>query len=32
LEDIYACNKRWVVRTLHRGEHLDEVEAGLNSR
>ena len=32
LEDIYAYNKRWVVRTLHRGEHLDEVEAVLNSR
>ena len=20
-------NKRWVVRALHRGEHLDEVDA-----
>ena len=29
LEDIYAYNKRWVVRALHRGEHLDEVDAAL---
>lgn len=27
LEEIYANNKRWVMRALHRGEHLDEVEA-----
>jgi DinB superfamily len=26
LEEIYAYNKRWVVRALHRGEHLDEAE------
>ena len=32
LEEIYAYNKRWVVRALHRGEHLDEVAAALNSR
>ena len=32
LEEIYAYNKRWVVRALHRGEHLDEVDAALNSR
>ena len=31
LEEIYAYNKRWVVRALHRGEHLDEVAAGLNN-
>jgi hypothetical protein len=31
LEEIYAYNKRWVVRALHRGEHLDEVDAALNS-
>ena len=30
LEAIYAYNKRWVVRALHRGEHLDEVDAALN--
>ena len=30
LEKIYAYNKRWVVRALHRGEHLDEVDAALN--
>jgi hypothetical protein len=29
LEEIYTYNKRWVVRALHRGEHLDEVEAAL---
>ncbi len=32
LEAIYAYNKRWVVRALHRGEHLDEVDAALNRR
>jgi len=31
LEEIYAYNKRWVVRALHRGEHLDEVDAALQS-
>ena len=30
LEEIYAYNKRWVVRALHRGEHLDEVDSALN--
>jgi hypothetical protein len=29
LEEIYAYNKRWVERALHRGEHLDEVDAAL---
>lgn len=29
LEEIYNHNKRWVVRALHRNEHLDEVDAGL---
>jgi hypothetical protein len=29
LEEIYAHNKRWVVRSLHRGEHLDEAETAL---
>ena len=29
LEEIYAYNKRWVIRALHRGEHLDEAEAAL---
>jgi hypothetical protein len=32
LEEIYKYNKRWVVRALHRGEHLDEAEAALNRR
>ena len=30
LEEIYAYNKRWVVRALHRGEHLDEVDAAFS--
>lgn len=29
LEEIYAYNKRWIVRALHRNEHLDEAEAAL---
>ena len=29
LEEIYAHNLRWVVRALHRGGHLDEVDAAL---
>ena len=29
LDEIHAYNKRWVVRALHRGEHLDEAEAAL---
>lgn len=29
LEELYAYNKRWVVRALHRNEHLDEVDASL---
>lgn len=29
LEEIYAYNKRWVLRALHRGEHLTEAEAAL---
>jgi hypothetical protein len=29
LEKIYNYNKRWVVRSMHRGEHLDEVDAAL---
>ncbi len=31
LEEIYAYNKRWVVRALHRNEHLDEADAALAS-
>lgn len=31
LEQLYAYNKRWVVRALHRGEHLDDVDAALKS-
>jgi nucleotide-binding universal stress UspA family protein len=29
LDEIDAYNHRWVVRALHRGEHLDEVDAAL---
>jgi hypothetical protein len=29
LEEIYVYNKRWVVRALHRSEHLDEADAAL---
>jgi hypothetical protein len=31
LEEIYAYNQRWVVRALHRGEHLNDVDAALKS-
>jgi hypothetical protein len=27
LEEVYEQNGRWVLRALHRNEHLDEVEA-----
>lgn len=30
LEEIFNYNKRWVIRALHRNEHLDEVDAALN--
>ena len=29
VEELYNFNKRWVVRALHRNEHLDEVDAAL---
>lgn len=31
LELIHEYNKRWVLRALHRGKHLDEVDAALQS-
>lgn len=31
LEEIYNYNKRWVIRALHRNEHLDDVDAALKS-
>lgn len=31
LEELAAYNRRWVVRALHRGEHLDEAEAALGA-
>lgn len=32
LEEIFKYNQRWVVRGLHRGEHLDEVDAALENQ
>ncbi len=32
LEEIYTYNKRWVIRSLHRNEHLDEAEAALQQK
>jgi Mycothiol maleylpyruvate isomerase N-terminal domain len=29
LEELYKYNKRWVVRALHRDEHLNEVDEAL---
>ena len=29
LEEIHTYNPRWVIRALHRNEHLDEAEAAL---
>ncbi len=29
LEEVYQYNKRWVDRSLHRNEHLDEASAAL---
>lgn len=31
LEEIFTYNKRWVIRALHRNEHLDEVDRALKS-
>ena len=31
LEEIYNFNKRWVIRALHRNEHLDEADAALKN-
>jgi len=31
LEEIYNYNKRWVIRALHRNEHLNEVDAALKT-
>lgn len=32
LDELHAHNARWVVRALHRNEHLDEVDAALAAR
>jgi len=29
LEEIYNYNKRWVIRALHRDEHLNEADMAL---
>jgi hypothetical protein len=29
LEEIFNYNKRWVIRALHRNEHLDDVDTAL---
>jgi hypothetical protein len=31
LEEIYDYNPRWVIRALHRNEHLDEVDTALRN-
>ena len=31
LEEIYNYNKRWVIRALHRAEHLDEADSALKN-
>ena len=31
LEEIHKYNKRWVIRALHRNEHLDEADKALTS-
>jgi len=31
LDEIYQYNKRWVIRSLHRDEHLNEAEAALHA-
>lgn len=32
LEEIHAYNKRWVIRALHRNEHLNEADTALQDR
>ncbi len=32
LKEMYAYNKRWVIRALHRNEHLDEVDTALKEQ
>jgi hypothetical protein len=32
IDEIYTYNKRWIERSLHRGEHLDEVDAALGTQ
>jgi len=31
LKEVHAYNARWVVRAMHRNEHLNEVDAALKS-
>jgi hypothetical protein len=30
LEEMHTYNSRWVIRALHRNEHLDEADASLH--
>ncbi len=31
LEELVEYNKRWVIRAMHRGEHLDDIDKALKS-
>ncbi len=31
LEELHTYNKRWVVRALHRGQHMDDIDRALRS-
>jgi len=31
LEQVYAYNRRWVIRALHRSDHLDEIDRALTT-
>ena len=31
-EEIFNYNKRWIIRALHRNEHLNEAEAALKAK
>jgi hypothetical protein len=32
LEEVHARYPRWIIRALHRNEHLDEIDAALRSQ
>jgi hypothetical protein len=31
LEELFTYNKRWVVRAVHRNEHLNDVDLALSA-